>query len=632
MTETALEATDISWPQYSRPEDVEAIEAVPLAERGIPESTLAVLRRAGTLWPDRVAISVMPDASRWREVVDTTYAELLADAGRTANLLSSLGVAPGAPVGIISPNCAQLIPVLFGVQAAGVAVPLNGGLSVDHLATLVERTGTRVLFAAGPDLDPALWSKTLDLVDRDLLDVVLALEPTVPSADPADLPRSQSCRIAYLRTSWAGQPTELDHEPGADDLAAIFHTGGTTGVPKLAAHTHRNQTTDAWMIAADSTLQPGDTVLAALPLFHVNALHVTMLAPMLKGQRVVWAGPLGYRDPALYGEIWQIVEHFEISAMSAVPTVYAVLVGCPVDADISTLHHAIVGASALPTAVRTSFEEHTGVPLLEGYGLTEGTCASARSFLSAPRPGSVGKRLPYQPMRVVRTAEDGTWQDVAPGEAGTLLISGPTVFAGYVVGRDRAGFRLDALGKVRDGWLDTGDLARIDADGFVHLAGRAKDLIIRGGHNIDPAAIEAALLSHPAVADAAAVGRPDPRAGEVPVAYVTLVPGSTLAGPELWTWVTRTDLEPAARPRIITIRDTLPITDVGKPYKLALRANAAAVAVAEALAKHPGIVDVSGSVVDGSVTVTVTTDSSADGDGVRAELDRFALTTRLVAA
>jgi fatty-acyl-CoA synthase len=632
VTGTALEATDISWPQYSRPEDVETVEAVPLADRGIPQSTLAVLRRAAARWPDRVAISVLPDAARWREAVDTTYAELLADASRIANLLGSLGVAQGAPVGIISPNCAQLVPVMFGIQAAGVAVPLNGGLSVDHLATLLERTGTRVLFAAGPDLDPALWSKTQDLVHRDLLDVVLALEPSVPPSEPADLPRSPACRISYLRTAWAGQPTELDHEPGADDLAAIFHTGGTTGVPKLAAHTHRNQTADAWMIAADSTLQAGDTVLAALPLFHVNALHVTMLAPVLKGQRVVWAGPLGYRDPALYPEIWRIVEHFGITTMSAVPTVYAVLAGCPVDADISTLRHAIVGASALPHGVRTSFEENTGVPLLEGYGLTEGTCASARSFLSAPRPGSVGKRLPYQPMRVVRTAGDGSWQDVAPGERGTLLIGGPTVFAGYVVDHDRAGFRLDALGKVRDGWLDTGDLARLDADGFVHLAGRAKDLIIRGGHNIDPAAIEAVLLSHPEVADAAAVGRPDPRAGEVPVAYVTLVPGSTLTGPELRTWVTRTDLEPAARPRIVTIREALPVTDVGKPYKLALRADAAAVAVVEALGRHPGIVDVSGSVVDGSVTVTVTTDPSADGGGVRAELDRFALTTRVVVA
>src|SRR5690606_31788430 len=191
-----------------------------------------------------------------------------------------------------------------------------------------------------------------------------------------------------------------------------------------------------------------------------------MLAPMLKGQRVVWAGPLGYRDPAFYGEVWRIIEHFSVATMSAVPTVYAVLAGCPVDADISSMRFAVVGASALPPAVRRAFEDHTGVPLLEGYGLTEGTCASARSFVSDPCPGSVGKRLPYQHFRVVDVAPDGSWTDVPEGCVGTLLLGGPTVFAGYVTGRGEDGCVLDHLGKVRDGWLDTGDRARID-DGFV---------------------------------------------------------------------------------------------------------------------------------------------------------------------
>jgi fatty-acyl-CoA synthase len=549
-----LEVTDISWPQYSRPAHVEAIERVPLAERGVPTTTLAVLRRAAAMWPDRVAMSVMPDASRWREAVDVTFAALLEDAGRVANLLRCLGVDAGAPVGIMSPNCAQLIPVMFGAQAAGVAVPLNGGLSVDHLATLMERTGIRVLLAAGPELDGTSWSKALELVERTSLDVVLVLEPTVPSVEPADLPRRTSCSIAYLRTAWDGQPTDFDDWREPDDLAAIFHTGGTTGTPKLAAHTHRNQTADAWMIAADSGLRAEDTVLAALPLFHVNALHVTMLAPMLKGQRVVWAGPQGFRDPSLYANIWRIVEHFGVATMSAVPTVYAVLAGCPVDADITTLRQAVVGASALPDGVRKSFEEHTGVPLLEGYGLTEGTCASARSFLAEPRHGSVGKRLPC-----------------------------------------------------------------------------VKDLIIRGGHNIDPAAIEATLLVHPDVADAAAVGRPDPRAGEVPVAFVVPVPGSTLTEADLRSWVTGTDLEPAARPRTITIRDSLPVTDVGKPYKLALRADAAESAVRGAVTDYAGVVSVTGRVVDGSVAVTVVADTSADVEAIRAELGRLALATDVVA-
>ena len=149
-----------------------------------------------------------------------------------------------------------------------------------------------------------------------------------------------------------------------------------------------------------------------------------------------------------------------------------------------------------------------------------------------------------------------------------LAISGPTVFPGYVTERGRDGYVLDGRGKLVDGWLDTGDLARVDADGFVYLSGRAKDLIIRGGHNIDPAVIEDALLAHPAVAAAAAVGRPDPHAGEVPVAYVTLAAGASVGEDELRAWASARVAEPAAAPKIVTVLDTLPVTAIGKPYKL----------------------------------------------------------------
>jgi AMP-binding enzyme len=184
-----------------------------------------------------------------------------------------------------------------------------------------------------------------------------------------------------------------------------------------------------------------------------------------------------------------------------------------------------VGASPLPAAVRDGFQTSTGITLVEGCGLTEATCASARTFPNVRRPGSVGQRLPYQRMRAVRVAADGTWEDVPAGETGLLVISGPTVFPGYVTGRTEDGYVLDGLGKLREGWLDTGDLARVDRDGFVYLAGRAKDLIIRGGHNIDPAIVEDALLAHPQVTAASAVGRLDVHASEVLVAYVTLAPG-----------------------------------------------------------------------------------------------------------
>ncbi|MFF4560286.1 AMP-binding protein [Streptomyces sp. NPDC001435] len=358
------------------------------------------------------------------------------------------------------------------------------------------------------------------------------------------------------------------------------------------------------MSAANSVLDEDSVVLAALPLFHVDALVVTLLAPLLRGQQVVWAGPAGYRDPALYTDFWRIVEHYRIATMSAVPTVYSVLTTCPVDADISSMRCAMVGASALPEGVRTGFETATGIPLLEGYGLTEATCAGVRGFPGVRRPGSVG----------------------------SVLISGPTVFPGHVEGRDDDGHRISSQGKVVDGWLDTGDLGYLDEDGFLHLTGRAKDLIVRGGHNIDPRVIEDALLAHPAVTGAQAVGQPDRRAGEIPVAYVTLCDG-TVGEDDLRAWAAAHVSEAAAAPKAVRVLDALPVTAVGKPYKLALRADATRRVLTEVLADIEDVTEVSADAESGTVTATVTLRAPA-GAGVMAEVERrvghFAVPCRIV--
>jgi fatty-acyl-CoA synthase len=315
--------------------------------------------------------------------------------------------------------------------------------------------------------------------------------------------------------------------------------------------------------------------------------------------------------------------------MSAVPTVYAVLARCPVQADISSLRYAMVGASPLPAAVREDFQKHTGVTLVEGYGLTEATCATARSFPDVPRPGAVGQRMPYQRVAVVRAADNGAWEDLPAGEIGVLVVDGPTVFAGYVTGRTDAGHRLDGLGTVIDGRLNTGDLAHIDAEGFIHLHGRAKDLIIRGGHNIDPATIEDVLLSHPRVGAAGAVGRPDVHSGEVPVAYVALTGDAKVTEDELMRWAAERMHERAAVPKTVTILDALPVTDVGKPYKLGLRADATRRELVDALANAAGVADIVAAVEDGAVVATVVLDSTADRAAIEAVLARYAVTWRV---
>jgi fatty-acyl-CoA synthase len=616
--------SDLLWPRYGDPGDLSVIEAVPLEARGLPETTYALLTRAATLWPERSAVTVLPEAARWTEPRRRTFGELLADVHRYANALHALGVRRGDAVALMSPNCAELITATLAAQLAGIAAPLNGGLSRAHLAELLRRSGARVLVTAGPELASDVWDCARELAAE--LDVILVLRPTGAETAPPPLPEIPGVRTEYLGHLAASKdPAAFAGSlPKGSDLAALFHTGGTTGAPKLAAHTHANEVADAWMLAANSVFDADSAVFAALPLFHVNALIVTTLAPLYKGQQVVWAGPLGYREPALFGQFWKIVEHYRIAAMSAVPTVYATLAQVPVDAQISSLRVAMVGASPLPAAVRHAFQANTGVRLLEGYGLTEATCASARSFPDAPRPGSVGQRLPYQRVRIVHVEADGQWTDVPPGGVGVLAISGPTVFPGYVTGRDGDGHVLDGVGKLVDGWLDTGDLARTDQDGFIYLTGRAKDLIIRGGHNIDPAIIEDALLAHPQVTAAGAVGRPDVHAGEVPVAYVTLAPGATVTGDQLRDFAADRVAERAAAPKDVTVLDPLPVTPVGKPYKLALRADATRRAVADALAGFPGT-QIDTVIDDGSVVTTVTVAGDTDTAAVAAVLNQYAL-------
>jgi fatty-acyl-CoA synthase len=444
-------------------------------------------------------------------------------------------------------------------------------------------------------------------------------------------PNARGPVVAYLDDVIAGQPSDrlaAPDRPSAADLAAFVHTGGTTGDPKIAAHTHANQLACGQGIAQCSGLAPGEAVLGGLPLFHVNALLVTGIAPMFSGSQVVWPGPAGYRDSALYSRFWKIVEHYRIAAMSAVPTVYGALAQIPVDADISSLRIPIVGAAPLPSSVREDFARHTGCPLLEGYGLTEATCASTWMRPGEERPGSVGRALPGQQVKAVRIGDDGSWTDCAPGETGVLVIGGPAVFAGYVAGPRPGGFRLSREGVIRDGWLDTGDLGSVDAGGFAYLAGRAKDLIIRGGHNIDPRMIEEALRRHPAVRDVAAVGRPDAHSGEVPVAYVVPADPGRFDEAELLAWAAAAIDEPAARPKRVYPLDAIPLTAVGKQFKPALAADAAVRAATEALAAAalPDAL-VAAAHERGSLVVTVT---GADPARIQRALAGFALTIRCV--
>jgi fatty-acyl-CoA synthase len=336
-----------------------------------------------------------------------------------------------------------------------------------------------------------------------------------------------------------------------------------------------------WDIRTMGGLSQSSTLLCGLPLFHVNATTVTGIAPFAVGGHVVLLSPAGYREPSIIRNFYAIVERFRATTFSAVPTALSTLLDIPVGkADISSLQYAICGAAPLSVELFRRFEAHTGMKILEGYGLTEGACASSINPKDGERKvGSIGIRMPYQGMRTVILDGDGRYvRDAGIGEIGVVAITGPNVFKGYVENVHNQGIWIE------DTWFNTGDLGKMDADGYFWLTGRKKELIIRGGHNIDPAAIEEPLYTFPGVRMAASVGRPDPHAGEVPVAYVELAEGSHLTPGDILDYARNHIGERAAVPKEIIIVDKIPLTSVGKIFKPALRWDAIRRVFAEELA------------------------------------------------
>ncbi|MFE9191969.1 acyl-CoA synthetase [Micromonospora sp. NPDC007208] len=599
------------------------MEQVPLSSRDLPTSTYAVLEQATKGYGDRDALVMLSEIGTAPETF--TYQQLLRRTTRVANALSRLGIGRGGAVALLSPNNGDLLTAILAAEAVGIALPINPLLTPDAVAAALQLARTRVLVAAGPEISAPLWGLAVHLGERLGLDAVLALRPDGPRGDRPELGQA-AVPVGYLEDRAADESADslAALPPAPEDIAAYFLTGGTTGAPKLAAHTHAGQVFTAWAGAA-SIDGLDATVLGGLPMFHVNAIMVTVLAPMFTGARVVWPGPLGYRNAALFPALWQLVEQYRITTMPAVPTVYARLAQVPVEgADISSLRFVVSGAAAMPPTVRHAFEARTGVPICDGYGLTEATCASARILPGYPRSGSVGLRMPYQQIRAVSPA-DG--RRLPPGETGVITISGPAVFPGYVTAGTDGGIVIDPLGKITDGWLNTGDLGHVDADGYVFVTGRLKDVIIRGGHNIDPAVVEEAMLSHPAVASASAVGQPDHHAGEVPVCYVTLQPGAETTGEELTKWAIGRVTEPAMAPKAVYVVNELPVTAVGKDFKPALRADAVRRVL---VAEIPGI-EVVVRVEDGTPVAEVTA-GTEQADQIRESLGRYSFrwTLRIV--
>ena len=544
--------------------DVERFESEMSLERRLPgNSVYDVFLRAADAFGDRTALTMVMTGDDDEQARSVNYSELLGLVTRTANLLSDLGGArPG--VAFMLPTLIETHAVLWAAETAGYAVPINFLLRPDHIRGLLEASGANVLVTFGPHPQLDIWEKSLEL-KRQMPDLTL-----VRVAPPGTAPVDGVIDFAEAVVDQPADRLVFDAPGSGDDVAAYFHTGGTTGVPKLAAHSHDGQLTAAFGCAALMNLGPDDVVTGTLPMFHVAGTILLGISTFLTGSEIVLMSPSGLRNPAMVSNFWRICERYGVTLAGGVPTSIGAIAEVPLNgADISSVRGGLTGASSLPVAVREKFEAVTGKKLNEIYGMTEASgLIACNPFEGEGGAGSVGLRLPYTKVTVRRLTKDGSLGEVCDvGEVGVLMIAGPTVSPGY---RDPE----QNIGTFADGQLNSGDLAFTDDDGRIYIAGRSKDLIIRSGHNIDPLMIENTLQRHPAVAVAAAVGMPDSYAGELPVCYVELLPESGVTEDELRAFAEAEISERPAWPKHIRIVDAVPMTAVGKIFKPILRQDA----------------------------------------------------------
>ncbi len=545
--------------------DVALIENQLTLDERLPErSVLDVFIASAARDADHTAITMLMTGAPDESPRQVSYGQLLGLIRQAANAFHTLGGAR-AGVAYMLPSLVETQTTLWAAATSGYAVPINFLLQTDPIAGLIEASGARILVALGPHPVLDIWSKALALQARmpGLL-LVRVGHPGTPT-EPG---------VIDFHAALAAQPADrlVFENPGQDhDVAAYFHTGGTTGTPKLVAHTHRGQLVAALGGALMAGLNAGDRMTATLPLFHVGGTIYGSLSVFMAGATLIVMSPSGLRNPVMVRGFWKLVEQYQCTRIGAVPTSIGAIVEVPMDdANISSVRGASTGAASIPAAVLDRFYRLTGIRIGEIYGMTEASgLISIRTRGDEQGDGSVGWALPYTKVVVARLDAGGQLgAECAANEIGVITVHGPHVSPGYRNPEHNTGV-------IENGVLNTGDLGFTDSEGRIRIAGRAKDLIIRSGHNIDPLMIENAMALHPAVLLAAAVGMPDAYAGELPVCFVALRPGAQVTHEALQAHAQQAIGERPAWPKHIYVVDAIPMTSVGKIFKPELRCDAA---------------------------------------------------------
>jgi len=476
-----------------------------------------------------------------------TYGELWHQVRAHAGALRQRGVRPGDRVAIVAPNVIDFVRAYYGVLTAGaVVVPVPLLLVPDEAAYLLRNSGASLVIGHTSQHELAAESARRAGVEM----VTIG-----PGGDPA---------TSLTRMATADEPMRTFETRAPEDPAVIFYTSGTTGRPKGAVLTHLNLVLNATVNAFDANdTRRDDKVLGCLPLFHVFGQSVSLNTTFRVGATLVLQPKF---DPA---EALELIRRHEITQLNGVPTMYIrMLEAAGDDVELPSLRLCVSGGAALPVAVLERFEERFGAPIHEGYGLSETSpTATANQEVFGPRPGTVGHPLWGIDAEIADPAVEERIELLPTGEVGEIVIRGHNVFAGYLDDPEAT------AAAVVDGWFRTGDLGRKDADGYLSIVDRKKDLIIRNGYNIYPREVEELLVRHPAVAQCAVIGLPDPERGEEICAVVVAGDGEK-ADETLGAAITAWAAEQTAHhkyPRRVVFVDELPLGPSHKVLKRELR-------------------------------------------------------------
>ena len=487
-------------------------------------------------------------AIRFRDQ-ETTYADFDKRANQVANGLIALGVQPGDRVALLLHNIPLFMEAYYGILKAGAAVvPMNVLYKPAEIEYIVKDSGAKALLTLAAFAPQALQAATNA---PDLRKVIVA--------SPEEMPGATLWRDAFGQASEAAANVAV----GEQDIAVIPYTSGTTGRPKGAMLTHRNLIANCEQCERVERIKPqeNDVAWIALPLFHIYAMNVGMNLTVKAG------GTMALVERFEPASALESIQSNKCTVLYGAPPMFVVWAQMPNirDYDLSSVRYIASGAAALPVKIMELFEGMAGVPISEGYGLTEASpVVTSNAAGPVTKPGTVGKPIPGVEVRIV----DASGGEVAPGDLGELICRGENIMKGYWKQPEATA---EAL---RDGWLYTGDLATIDEDGYISIVDRKKDMIIVSGYNVYPREVEEVLFKHPAVADVSVIGVPDDYQGESVMAVVVLKPDQSATEQEIIAYC-RNEIAVFKCPRKVVFRDALPKNNTGKVLRRELRESVA---------------------------------------------------------